>query len=362
MGQGTSEPGAFGAPVIAPVAGGTRYVWSATGLAFAPGSSLTFTVTGGVGTVGAATAVTNTSWVEASAGCGTTRVQAAAGGFAVGAPVAAVTIVQTQSPASPASVTFGTAVTYRLVVTNAGSATLDALSVTDTVGPALEVASADGPGAFGAPVVTGGVAGGTRYVWSAAGLAITPGTSYTFTVTGSAGLTAAATTVTNTGAAVGTPACGPVAGSLSGAQSFTVAPGLGLAAALAVLAGPVVSVGQPFLVTLTVTNTGSAPVANVTAALWKDVGFGSATISAPTPAVVASLAPVGVVTFTFTLTGATPSAPGTLSWTATAAGGGPVSSNRPVGPPMTIQAAANLAAASSSIPASVCAFGDYLYV
>ena len=58
----------------------------------------------------------------------------------------------------------GDPVTYRLVVTNTGAATLDALTVTDTVAPlVLHGETADAPGVFGPVVVTSVPGSGSRY-------------------------------------------------------------------------------------------------------------------------------------------------------------------------------------------------------
>ena len=66
-------------------------------------------------------------------------------------PVTALTIVKTQVPAEPST---GAAVTYQIVVTNTGEATISSLTVVDTISPVVVVGTPTQPGAFAAPVVT----------------------------------------------------------------------------------------------------------------------------------------------------------------------------------------------------------------
>jgi uncharacterized repeat protein (TIGR01451 family) len=59
---GTAEPSGFGPPTIASIVGtGTRFAWSVAGICLIPGQSLTFTITGTVGTVTASTVVYNSA-------------------------------------------------------------------------------------------------------------------------------------------------------------------------------------------------------------------------------------------------------------------------------------------------------------
>ena len=137
-----------------------------------------------------------------------------------------------------------------------------------------------------------------------------------------------------------------------------VTPSVSLTGSLALLGPTTLSVGQSVLATLTVTNAGGSAATNLTAGLWRSFGSGAATISGPTPATWASLAPAATVTFTFTLTATTP---GSVAWTATTTADGPVSSVGAVTPVVTVQPKAVLTATPSTSWASVCPGGLYQY-
>src|SRR5262245_65298145 len=86
-----------------------------------------------------------------------------------------LTATKYQTPAAPV---IGQPVTYAIVVTNAGAATVAYLMVVDTVASQVTGVSTAEPAGFGAPAATG-VPGGTRYVWNATGLTFGPGQTYT---------------------------------------------------------------------------------------------------------------------------------------------------------------------------------------
>ena len=80
-------------------------------------------------------------------------------------PPPEITVVKTQSPVSPGT---GQAVTYQIVVSNVGSATIEVLEIVDTVSPVVTMVTTDQPAVFAPPTVSQ-VLTGTRYVWSGAG-------------------------------------------------------------------------------------------------------------------------------------------------------------------------------------------------
>src|SRR5205814_226311 len=143
-------------------------VWSGANVGFTPGSVLTFTLNGTVGTVCGPVLVSNTAFANASSACSATAMVTNETDFALTAPLLSVSVVKTQTPASGSSVAIGgagctlspsaagltvaknlatpaasstvspgTAVTYTIVVTNSGAATLSSLTVVDTLSPLL---------------------------------------------------------------------------------------------------------------------------------------------------------------------------------------------------------------------------------
>ncbi len=232
---------------------GTRYEWNSTfnGLgSLPPGGVWTFTVSGKVGELCSAKTITSTAL--AFSGCVT--IQAAPVGNLV--QPRALTVVKTQTPPSPA---VGGPLTYQLVVTNAGSATIQDLTIVDTVSPLLTLASAANPVPFGAPVVTSVPGSGTRYAWTGSFLNFAPGTSFTFTISGTVGAVYSAVTVSNTGfAASGCVATG------SNAVSFSLNPVLSISIVSATtydfFTVPISSV-NPSTTTFDILNNGNVPEA-----------------------------------------------------------------------------------------------------
>src|SRR5205085_1373593 len=122
-----------------------------------PGQSFTFTVTGVLGTVCVNTTVCNQGVVEAASGCVATAQLTNQVCTVITTPTPSFTVVKTQTPASPVA---GALVTYRLVVTNTGTAVLDSLTVTDTVSAIVTGGIQATPVGF-AVLAQANVAGGT---------------------------------------------------------------------------------------------------------------------------------------------------------------------------------------------------------
>jgi len=164
--------------------------------------------------------------------------------------VTSISIVKTRTPANPV---VGAPVTYTIVVTNNGTATIGDLIVVDTVSPVITgVATSQAP-AFATPSVSQ-VVSGTQYEWSASGLNMTPGTSYTFTIDGTVGLVCASTPVDNTALAAVTSDCAMVT-QLDTTSGFTVSPVTDLT--VVKTQSPVSpSMGEPVTYSIVVTNTG----------------------------------------------------------------------------------------------------------
>ncbi|MEK7767339.1 MAG: hypothetical protein AAB368_14000, partial [bacterium] len=178
--------------------------------------------------------------------------------FTVAPAPAALTVDQLQTPAAGSTLNPGDPLTYRIVVTNTGAATLEALDVLDTVTPLLVVGGTDAPAAFGAPAIAQD-ASGTVYGWSAAGLGMLPGASFTFTITGVAGAVCVETSAGNTAFAEGRRNCA-AASALSAPAGFTIAgPVLGFTVSKTQTpAAP--GIGEAVAYRLVVTNTGSIAI------------------------------------------------------------------------------------------------------
>ncbi|MEK7476764.1 MAG: FlgD immunoglobulin-like domain containing protein [Candidatus Coatesbacteria bacterium] len=339
-------PSGFTALPVAGTPAGTLYSWSDSGgLVAVPGAAFTFTITGVVGTVCASTAVSSTAWAVGTAACGPVGASSGVTGFTVIPPVFTFGVLHDQQTAG----TTGAPLLYRIIVTNTGWATISALAVVDTLSPVVTAVATGQPPGFGVPAVAS-VAGGTRYAWSGAA-SLVPGASFTFTVTGVVGGVCVSTRVSGTAWVEAATACGSAIQQAT-SSGFTVAPpASGLAAAGS---GPAsASVGQSFLVTLTVTNTGAAPVTGLVAAGW-DSGGGAASLSGgPWPAGPASLAPGSGIVFTWTATAASG---GTAAFTLSASGAacGAPSLSAASGVTVAIEAGAALVAALAAGPSPVC--------
>ncbi|MEK7766269.1 MAG: hypothetical protein AAB368_08525, partial [bacterium] len=206
---------------VTPTTGGTIYAWSAMNLTFRPGDSVSFTITGQVRALCQTTTVSNTAYVVLSTACPSSSMIASSNvtSFIVALPAAGLTVVKTQAPASPAP---GQPVTYGIVVTNTGAATVTSLTVVDTISPVVTSVTTDDPPPFAAPVVSQ-AGSGTRYVWSAVGLSLVPGASFTFTLTGVVGAVYSSAAVCNTAVAEAVASCATVSAQ-SNVVSFDVTP------------------------------------------------------------------------------------------------------------------------------------------
>ncbi|MEK7768077.1 MAG: kelch repeat-containing protein, partial [bacterium] len=169
-----------------------------------PGAGFTFTLTGQVGAVCGATAVSNTGWVSAASACASQSTFTNATGFTVSPLAVAFTVSKTMSPSNPA---VGQTVTFRLVMANTGGATLQSVIGTDTLPPYLVNVTTAGPTV---PVVTPATPSGSLYTWVGQNINMGPGQSFTITVTGQIGVVCAdqvlnnAAYVTMAAACVGT--------------------------------------------------------------------------------------------------------------------------------------------------------------
>src|SRR5207245_1935021 len=121
-------PVGFAALAPANVAGGTWFAWSGTGLSFGPGQALTFPIPGTVSQVCAPVTVANVAFASAGSVCGAASAVSNTTSFPVTPPVTSVTVAKQQVTAGGA----GAAITYRVIVTNTGTATVTSVTVTDT--------------------------------------------------------------------------------------------------------------------------------------------------------------------------------------------------------------------------------------
>lgn len=149
----------------------------------AAGEAISFTYTFTAGAAGAVVLATTVTGTDANSGFPVTSGPVASAAWSILSPaVLTLSALKTQTPASPAP---GSPLTYTIVVTNSGSATVTQMTVVDTVSPAVTLVATMQPPAFGSPAISQGV-GGTIYVWSAA-VVMAPGASYSFTLTGTTG-------------------------------------------------------------------------------------------------------------------------------------------------------------------------------
>lgn len=116
----------------------------------------------------------------------------------------------------------GDVIAYRVVVTNTGAATIDTVTLVDTLPPQVTGATTFEPGGFPPAGVTQGL-GGTVYEWVGTGVGLAPGQSFTFTITGIAGPVCATTpSLLNRARVVGAAACSGGAAAVSTATAFII--------------------------------------------------------------------------------------------------------------------------------------------
>ncbi|MEK7474001.1 MAG: hypothetical protein AAB152_00065 [Candidatus Coatesbacteria bacterium] len=254
-----TTPGGFTAQAVSQSLSGSVYSWINT-TPLLPGTAATFQLDGTVGAVCAGGIVSNTAYLTAATACTATKLASSASAFVLTAPILAITVVKTRTPAVPA---IGFAVGYEIVVTNTGSATVDDVTVVDTVSPVVTGIVTTQPGGFAAPVVTSLAGTGTRYVWSGTGLGLAPGGTLTFRADGVAGSVCTATIIRNTafGSAAGGCATARV---LSAADSFTLSGNTPVLSAVLQAAPTEPASGEPVRYTFVVTNTGGGTATTLT--------------------------------------------------------------------------------------------------
>ena len=175
-----------------------------------------------------------------------------------------------------------------------------------------------------------------------------PGAVYTFTVTGTIGFVSTSQTVTNKGVVEASSSCG--SSSAQTAQtSFLVPASVSIIADLASYKSQV-SVGQPFMVTLTVSNNGGSTAMGLSATLWRSSGGAGAAYGLPAPA----SASIGGGTFQVFTWNVAPYLAGTLCLSSMATGDGPVSTGIAGGPCIMVQTAAALTVSVNAPNTSVC--------
>jgi len=222
-----------------------------------------------------------------------------------------------------------------MVVTNTGTATLTSLVVSDTLPAGLS---------YSADSNTAGLAHasvGQLNTWSGP-VTFNPGTTVTITLDV---LVACAAGANSTTALVsGANACGAAFATAPDALNVP-APGALISAA----AGPaVVSTGQTFTVTQTVTNTGGSAATGVAPTLAINGGAVSVVTA---PAGLGSLAAGASSTFVWTLSATGAGSAGfTLSATGTVCGGVTIVAARTLG--ITVESAATLAASLTALPST----------
>ncbi len=338
----TQEPAVMGTPSVSQLSSGTHYTWSGSSLNMTPGMSFTFTITGTLGLVCMSTVVPNEAYIEASTICSATGSVTNQVSFIV-QPLGVAVVAEQVTTGG-----VGDPVTYQIVVTNTGGATVENLMVTDTVSPVVRVLVRDQPAGF-TSLGPAQVSSGTWYGWSnSAPLSFKPGQSYTFTITGTVGAVCVTTVVPNEAYIEVSTVCGATL-LTTNQTSFTVPPLL-----VAQGASPAfVTVGQWFAVTLTATNTGGE-VADVQPSIA--VGPGAALVSlqsGPLPPGPVTLTPGNATTFVWMYSA---SGSGLVSFTVTATGppcgGAPLLAAATVS--TTVQTPAALSAELVVTPSTVC--------
>ncbi|MEK7765483.1 MAG: hypothetical protein AAB368_04525, partial [bacterium] len=234
-----------------------------------PGTSHTFTVDATVGC--GSGAVNNDAWANAAVSCGAIQAKTAvADTFTIFTPVLSTSVTKIQAPLAPG---IGEGVQYTITVQNTGGATIQNLTVTDTISPVVVGVTPGQPVGFGAPLVVSVPGTGTRYEWYATGVNFLPGTTRTFTLSGFVGAVCGVTTVTNRALDTAVDSCGS-AYTLSGpATSFTVAPhvtSLSVVKTQSSASNPPgtspanLNIGDTVTYDIVVTNTGSATITTLT--------------------------------------------------------------------------------------------------
>jgi len=187
-----TTPAGFTARPAAQSTSGTVYSW-VNSAPFLPGTNATFQLDGYVGATMLETTVCNTAYVTASTACSATKLASNLTSFTIPGMVLSFSVVKTRTGGTGV----GSPVQYQIVVTNTGAATIDSVTIVDTISPVVTGVTTSQPGGFGAPAVAS-VTGGTRYVWSGVALDLFPTQTITITVDGMVGAVFTPTAVSNT--------------------------------------------------------------------------------------------------------------------------------------------------------------------
>jgi len=257
----TNQPGGWTIPVVTSTMGaGTVFAWSSPGgMTMFPGASYTFEIFGTVGSVCAPATVSNTAYVMAASACTATRMYSNGTDFTLTAPALGFSVVKQVSPSSPQ---VGESVTYRIIVTNTGGATIENVTVVDTVSPVVAGVATEQPSVFSPPTVSED-GNATRYVWSASGLTMLPGASYTFTVTGQIGSVCSTQVLLGTASVFAGSSCA-ASSALSNPVSYMVYPPLTSVSAVKIQSPAVPIEGGPITYLIVAANTGAVTITAMT--------------------------------------------------------------------------------------------------
>jgi uncharacterized repeat protein (TIGR01451 family) len=305
--EGVDIPAAAGGSWNLYGTGTTFRTWELTGLALAPGMSVTATIDAATESCFSGSVVNSAMADGWYAACPTPHATASttSAPFTLTGGTTSIAVTSTHSPASPGN---AAAVTYNLSVRNTGSTTITSLDITDTL-PALV--------AYGGSVYPGGLVfaqAGQVLSWSGA-YALGPARTLTITLTGTTSACAVGA-VSNTAWAFGSSPCS------SGTQAKGIDAGFALAGPLSKLAVsipalPPATMGQWVEVVGQVANTGTSAANNIYATLYVDPASKATCQGGPLPAGPVTINAGASAKFTWTYS---VSGNGVLLFTATATG------------------------------------------
>jgi uncharacterized repeat protein (TIGR01451 family) len=269
------------------------------------------------------------------------------------APQYALDVRKFVSTAAPGP---GDPVTYRIVVTNTGIATVTGLTVSDTVSPVITNLSPDEPVGFPAPAVVSVAPGGTRFVWDAGALPLSPGMSWTFTVAGRGGEICSPVVFVNQAFLRGDYSGGGATTLVVSAPPISLSPPtLAISVNLVQSPGGPVAMGTPVQYRIFITHSGTATVTSLLVSDTLSPVLTGVTTLQPValgPPLLAQVA--GGTLYLWSATGIV-MGPGT-SWTLTISGtAGPVPS--PVTAVNRVTATAGTACSSVSVAAGPVSLG-----
>ncbi|HXH85719.1 MAG TPA: hypothetical protein VNI35_02780, partial [Nitrospira sp.] len=288
VGKSTSQPAGWAGAAVASVASGTRFSWSSALTFLGPGGVFTFTVTGNIGLLCGTSPISNSAFVTAATACSSTILMTNPTSFSPTPPRFDIEVVKKQVVQGSG---IGSSVDYSVVVTNTGEATVTSLVVSDTLSPVLVNVAVEQPSPIGAPIVTN-VSGGTRYVWSAAGLVMGPGASFTFTISGRMGVVCSLTSVSNTAFIAVTNTCGTSATVLTNAVLTEVGPAVEALVVRKTLSPSSPQRGDLVTYRIVVANVGTATVGSLTVTDTVAAAIKSLMVDQPAVWGAAVLAPI----------------------------------------------------------------------